>query len=88
MSTGWKTHLRKNYGMNELAYELRFKQQRGKCAICKNTTPKRRLCVDHDHRTQEIRGLLCTACNRGLGFFQDEPEILKAAIRYLGASPF
>lgn len=55
--------------------------QDGKCAIC-NTVPKV-LCVDHDHATGEIRGLLCHRCNKGLGHFYDDLRMLETAIEYL-----
>jgi hypothetical protein len=64
--------------------------QNGVCAICgKEEYSKDRignikqLCVDHDHTTGKIRGLLCNNCNRGLGFFQDSSEYLKSAIAFL-----
>jgi hypothetical protein len=63
--------------------------QDGKCAICgvhEAYAPRKRLAVDHDHRTGAIRGLLCGNCNVGLGQFKDSPELLAAAIRYLEAS--
>lgn len=41
------------------------------------------LCVDHDHKTNKFRGLVCGRCNQGLGHFQDNIEILKLAIKYL-----
>ena len=51
------------------------------CAICQYPGPK--LCVDHDHRTGEIRGRICNGCNSGLGFFEDNIGYLQAAIAYL-----
>ncbi len=64
--------------------------QKGKCAICGKPADENlqsgrtaRLYVDHDHNTGKIRGLLCNACNRGLGFFRDNPNFLRSAIKYL-----
>jgi hypothetical protein len=54
------------------------------CKICGSpNSGERSLAVDHCHRTQRIRGLLCSACNTGLGSFRDSPELLKSAIKYL-----
>lgn len=39
--------------------------------------------VDHDHTTGKVRGLLCNACNKGLGFFKDSKELLDKAIKWL-----
>lgn len=53
------------------------------CAICGGSNADRRLAIDHCHRSLRVRGLLCAGCNRGLGFFGDDPERLAAAIAYL-----
>ena len=42
-----------------------------------------RWAVDHDHKTGKIRGLLCSSCNKALGFLQDSPILALAAYRYL-----
>lgn len=60
----------------------------GRCEICK--TPHQSdehpkfISVDHCHETGKVRGLLCGNCNAGLGQFKDKPELLAAAIEYLG----
>jgi hypothetical protein len=65
-------------------YEDMLVAQNNNCAICKNTCSSgMRLSVDHDHATNEIRGLLCGKCNRGLGMYDDNIELLKSAIIYL-----
>ena len=53
------------------------------CVICGS---QEKLVVDHDHKTGNIRGLLCNHCNRGLGHFRDDPMILEFAAQYLYAS--
>lgn len=66
-------------------YDKLLEKQNGKCAICGTETPggPGRFHIDHDHPTGEIRGLLCNNCNRALGLFKDNPEILMVAAQYL-----
>lgn len=57
-----------------------------RCAICQKSfreMPKRSLCVDHDHSNGRIRDCLCDSCNRGLGYFYDDPKSLHRAAEYL-----
>lgn len=81
------------YGITLEEFEILEKSQEGVCAICKKTeTWVRdgkvfRLSVDHCHDTGKIRGLLCKACNTGIGYFLHDPELLQAAIRYLKHPP-
>lgn len=83
--------LKKKFGMSVEDYNKALAGQNGVCAICKgretsiaNQNNKvRRLTVDHCHSTGKIRGLLCSRCNRGLGFFRDNPKNLQNAIKYL-----
>jgi hypothetical protein len=58
--------------------------QQGVCAICKKAElSNKALAVDHCHKTGRFRGLLCRKCNTGLGFFNDDPDLLEAAKNYL-----
>jgi hypothetical protein len=60
-----------------------IKEETEECVICGS---KEKLVVDHDHKTNEIRGMLCNHCNRGLGHFRDDPMLLEFAAQYLYAS--
>jgi hypothetical protein len=70
-------------GLTEEGYEDILLHQEGVCAICKREPQERMLCVDHDHESGEIRGLLCNACNFILGLAKDSPFVLEGAARYL-----
>lgn len=63
--------------------EYRKKLDPGRCEICAKRLPTAARCLDHDHATGKVRGLLCSGCNSGLGFFRDNPELLLAAVTYL-----
>lgn len=82
-----RPHLMERYGITPEQYDAMFYEQGGGCAICGREDSGRKnhklLCVDHDHKTGKVRGLLCDECNNGLGRFQDDPELLMAAINYL-----
>jgi hypothetical protein len=80
----------KKYGISLEKYMDLLYKQKGVCAICKQ--PETKICrggtigslaVDHDHNTEEIRGLLCNACNRGIGYMRDNPDLLRKAANYL-----
>lgn len=76
-------NLQRRYGITAWEYERHVVAQGGRCAICRQI-PEGRLVVDHDHATGRRRGLLCDACNKGLGYFRDDPQRLEWAIVYLG----
>ena len=74
------------YGISLNDYREMKKEQKHVCAICKSKDTNKRtnaLCVDHCHSTNQVRGLLCTSCNFGLGSFNDNEELLANAIAYL-----
>jgi hypothetical protein len=74
----------KDFDYNEIVKSLGEKQG-FRCAICGE---KSKLHLDHDHENIKIRGLLCSACNTGLGFFKDDIQLLLKAIIYLrGTKP-
>lgn len=75
--------LKYKYGLTLEEYQTMFDRQNGVCAICIGTEEGRMLAVDHCHETEKVRGLLCGACNRGLGLFGDNPEVLQRAKEYV-----
>ena len=79
-------HFKCQYGISLQDYDRLLKKQRGGCAICGRTPTSRWLAVDHDHKTNKIRGLLCTQCNLMLGVAQDSIETLHLAVKYLRKS--
>lgn len=78
-------HLRRTFGITEIDFDRMLAQQRGVCAICLTDNPRGmgRFHIDHCHKTNKIRGLLCTECNSLLGKAKDNTTILQAAIVYL-----
>ena len=83
------TALMAKYGISLNQYREMFKQQSGVCAICKNPETRKlnsgkikSLSVDHCHETGKVRGLLCTDCNSGIGYFKESPWRLKCAAGY------
>jgi hypothetical protein len=78
--------LNRNYGINHEIYLKMLKEQHGCCKICGVTEEDasgKRLHVDHNHATGQVRGLLCTRCNTAIGKFKDDPEIIRNAIAYI-----
>jgi hypothetical protein len=81
---GKRAALRRYYGITWDQYILMLKHQHNRCAICKKS-PKtgKVLCVDHDHNTGIVRGLLCDLCNTFLGRIQDSIPKIQAILKYL-----
>ena len=74
-----KNRRKSRYGITESMYRKMIELQSNECLICKMPSAV----IDHDHITNEVRGLLCAGCNRGLGAFKDNPESLMRAAAYL-----
>lgn len=72
------------YGLDEETYMAIAKAQGYKCASCGDDARgyEHTLCVDHDHTTNEIRGLLCSGCNTALGWLEDSTERIRKLAKY------
>jgi hypothetical protein len=77
--------LKHHYGITLDDYNRMFERQKGRCAICGKHQSKleKSLVVDHDHDTNEVRGLLCHHCNLVLGHAKDDVRVLSNAAAYL-----
>jgi hypothetical protein len=81
--------LKEYYGIRIEDFDKMLAEQDNKCAICgsefSTTTGLAAMsaCVDHCHKTNKVRGLLCNTCNRAIGFFKEDASILKKAVEYL-----
>ena len=87
---GRKHHLKKRYNITQQEYETKLASQDYKCALCgKDASDNKRggkldpLHIDHCHKTNTLRDLLCHQCNSGLGQFKDNIEFLLKAVDYL-----
>lgn len=82
-----KLALKNKYGMTPEHYDLMVERQGGLCAICGNApAPGKKLVVDHDHKTNLPRLLLCFSCNIAIGHLGDDPSTLRRAARYVEAA--
>lgn len=76
--------IRRKFGLTAGQYDAMLTEQAGVCALCGRANPDgRRLAVDHNHETGEVRGLLCGWCNRGIGLFRDNADLLRKAATYI-----
>lgn len=76
-------NLRVQYGITEDDYSMLLKLQNGRCGICRKLPCKRRLSVDHCHKSGAVRGLLCTACNHSLVAFERDKDWVTKTLAYL-----
>ena len=81
--------------MKEVAYKIgqsfefvenwfnkQWMKQQAQCAVCGKVFSDDD-CIDHDHSTNQLRGLLCNSCNVGIGMLKDSPELCLKASKYL-----
>jgi hypothetical protein len=81
-------YLKRTYGISESEYNSRLINQNNRCPLCNkefsfNTFGPDSPVVDHCHTHGHVRGIICNECNRGLGYFRDNPEALRKAAKYL-----
>ena len=85
----WRRWLKTKYKLTEDQFYAALEKQKGLCALCKSIQfcgKRKKLYVDHCHKTNKFRGLVCFKCNVLLGMANDKIKILKAAIKYLRES--
>lgn len=87
-------HLKRTYGLTVEEYDQMYQEQKGVCACCgqpettrtgrtKRTELIPALHVDHCHATGAVRGLLCSGCNTALGSLKEDPDRIKALLKYV-----
>lgn len=86
-SSKWAV-LKWNHGLTKQQWHAILETQSYRCAICSSgfvidVKSMFNPCVDHDHATKRIRGLLCRRCNQGLGLLQDSSFVASSAAEYL-----
>ena len=75
---------KKKYGITSEQKMEMVINQNSKCLICGEPfLESKNTCVDHCHKTGKVRGILCSKCNSGLGYFKDDINILRNALEYL-----
>lgn len=77
--------LMKTFNMTVDDYMAMYEKQEGKCMICGavENGKRKNFCIDHDHATGKVRGLLCHNCNVAIGLMKDNTDLLKKAAEYL-----
>lgn len=82
--------MKKRFGLTLEDWEAMREAQGNRCAICREVFPEEskkggryKICIDHCHVTNKVRGLLCHKCNIGLGHFNDDLERLQRAMEYI-----
>jgi len=78
--------LKRTYGLTSDDYEMMLANQEYSCLICGSKTSQHnsgKFVVDHCHTTNQVRGILCSHCNFGIGHFKDNPQTLRTAASYL-----
>jgi len=80
--------VRKVFGISLEDYNARLESQKNLCALCKepfegNGATGRAPALDHSHQDGSLRKFVHNNCNRGMGFLNDDPRLLRMAAEYL-----
>lgn len=76
--------IKRKYGLSKTSLDELYRKQNNCCAICGRLKREdEKFCIDHNHRTGKVRGLLCANCNLGIGHFNDDIFIMQRVIEYL-----
>ena len=79
-----KTRLKRKYGLSVERFDEMRERQNNKCAMCLSSFTSTDVPnVDHDHSSNKVRALLCSGCNKGLGFFKEDVKVFNTAVKYL-----
>lgn len=81
-----RSDLKRRYNITAEDYDTMLAAQGGVCMLCAAIecgAGRKYFCVDHNHDTGVVRGLLCNSCNRALGALRDDPDLVARALRYL-----
>jgi hypothetical protein len=80
----WKRHLKRSYDLSVEEYDEMVHRTGNKCYVCDRLgTHKKKLHVDHDHKTGKVRGMLCYGCNGAIGYIKENTETLDKLKAYL-----
>jgi len=78
--------LKNKYGLSITEFDDLLLSENNKCPICGQPLDLlnlKNICIDHNHLTGKVRGILCRKCNLAIGLLRDNPEYLRNAIKYL-----
>ena len=79
-----ESYLKRKYGVTLEEKNKMIQNQGNKCGLCnKDFSSKKDTHLDHCHSSGKVRMVLCGSCNIGLGYFKDNPELLRKAALYL-----
>ena len=71
------------YNLSDIEIFALFVNQNNECPGCKRSLDTVRFCIDHNHETGKVRGVLCDACNTAIGMAREKREVLENLSSYL-----